>query len=157
MKLFIKQKVLSWNDKFFIKDEYGEDRYYAEGEMWSFGKKLHVYDMSGREVVCIAQKITAWLGEYHIHQDGQEIAVVRQKFSWFRPRYEIDGPGWEVSGSVWQHEYEISRDGMPIVSISKELMAWGDSYELDISEPRDELAALAVVLVIDCVNASNNS
>ena len=83
--------------------------------------------------------------------------MVRQRFSWFRPKYEIDGPGWEVSGSFWQHEYDISRDGMPIVSIRKELMAWGDSYELDIADPRDEIAALAVVLVIDCVNASNNS
>lgn len=157
MKLYIKQKLLSWNDKFFIKDENGEDRYYVEGEMWSFGKKLHVYDMSGQEVAYIAQKITAWLGEYHVYQAGCEIAVVRQKFAWFRPKYEIDGPGWEVGGSFWQHEYEISKDGMPIVSISKELMAWGDSYELDISDPRDEITALAVVLVIDCVNASNNS
>ena len=50
MKLYMKQKVFSWRDRFYIKDEYEEDRYYVEGELFSWGKKLHVYDMTGAEV-----------------------------------------------------------------------------------------------------------
>ena len=57
MKLYIKQKVFSWNDKFTVKTSYGEDKYAVEGELFSLGKKLHVYDMSGREVAFIQQKI----------------------------------------------------------------------------------------------------
>lgn len=33
-------------------------------------------------------------------------------------------------------------------------MTWGDCYELDIADRRDELIALAVVLTIDCVMAA---
>ena len=156
MKLYIKQKLLSWNDKFYVKDADGQDRYYVEGEVFSFGKKLHVYDMAGREVAYIKQKITLMFGEYHVYQDDRETAVIRQKFSWFHPKYEIDGPGWEIDGSFWMHEYEISQNGLPIVSISKELMTWGDSYELDIADPKDEILALAAVLVIDCVIDAND-
>ena len=29
MKLYIKEKVFSWGDKFHVKDENGPDRYYA--------------------------------------------------------------------------------------------------------------------------------
>ena len=36
-------------------------------------------------------------------------------------------------------------------------MAWGDSYELDISDPTDEIVALAVVITIDCVTESNSA
>ena len=158
MKLYIKQKLLSWNDKFFVKDECGEDRYYVEGEVWSFGKKLHVYDMGGSEVAYIEQKITWMLGEYHIYQNGAELEVIRQKFSWFRPKYEIQGPNWTVEGSFWQHEYTVTDQGGSIqVSISKELMSWGDSYELDIAEDKNELLALAVVLAIDCAVAQNSN
>ena len=32
----------------------------------------------------------------------------------------------------------------------------GDSYELNISNPADEIVALAVVLTIDCVSESNS-
>ena len=56
MKLYIRQKVFSWNDKFFVMDEYGRDRYRVEGEFFSFGKKLHIYDMADNEVAFIQQK-----------------------------------------------------------------------------------------------------
>ena len=56
MKLYIKQKVFSWKDKFFVKDEFGNDRYYVEGELFSLGKKLHIYDMNGNELAFIHQK-----------------------------------------------------------------------------------------------------
>ena len=55
------------------------------------------------------------------------------------------------------HDYEITKNGRPIVSISKEWMTWGDSYELNISDPADEIVALAVVLTIDCVVESQNN
>ena len=157
MKLYIKQKVFSWKDKFFVKDMHGDDKYYVESDFFSFGKKLHVYDMHQREVAYIEQKITFMLGEYHVYQDGRETAVIRQKFSWFHPKYEIDGPGWEVSGSAWMHDYEITHHGQPVVTISKEWMTWGDSYELTIADPQDEILALAAVLVIDCVIAAQNN
>ena len=157
MKLYIKQKVFSWNEKFTVKDEYGQDRYYVEGEFLTLGRKLHVYDMAGREVAFIAQKVLTFLPEYHVSQEGREVAVVKQKFSFLRPQYEIKGLGWEVEGSFWQHDYDIYKAGSRIVSISKEWMTWGDSYELDIADAQDEIIALAVVLTIDCVLASNNS
>ena len=37
--------------------------------------------------------------------------------------------------------------------IKQKVFSWGDSYELNISNPRDEILALAVVLTIDCVMA----
>ena len=42
MKLYIKQKVFSWVDRFTVFDETGADKYYVEGEFFSWGKKLHV-------------------------------------------------------------------------------------------------------------------
>ena len=158
MKLYIKQKVFSWKDKFFVKDEYGQDKYYVEGEAFSWGRKLHVYDMNQREVAFIAQKVMTFMPEFHVSQEGREVAVVKQKFSWFHPKYEIQGPNWTVEGSFWQHEYTVSDQGGSVqVSISKELMSWGDSYELDIAEDKNELLALAVVLAIDCAVAQQNN
>jgi len=156
MKLYIKQKPLSWKDKFFVKDENGDDCYYVEGEVLSLGKKLHVYDMGGHEVAFIEQQISFLLPYFHAHIEGRGTATIRQRFSWFHTKYTLEGLDWEIEGSFWLHEYEIRQGGQLVISISKELMTWGDSYELDIANPRDALVALAVVLVIDCVNAANN-
>ena len=151
MKLYIKEKVFSWGDKFTVKDTYGEDKYIVEGEVFSWGKKLHVYDRSGAEVAFIQQELFTFLPQFTVSVGGQEIARVKREFSFLRPRYTIENLGWDVEGSFWEHDYQITQNGRPVVTITKEWMTWGDTYELDIENPADEIVALAVVLTIDCV------
>ena len=120
MKLYIKEKVFSWGDKFTVKDAYGEDKYIVEGEVFTF---------------C----------------GDRQIAEIKKEFTFLFPRYTIEGLGWEIDGSFMAHDYQITKRDRKIVTISKEWMTWGDSYELDIADPADELVALAVVIAIDCV------
>lgn len=154
MKLYIKQKVFSWGAKFTVKDETGNDKYFVEGEVFSWGKKLHVTDLSGREVAFIQQKVLSFLPRYFVFVNGEEVAEIVKEFSFLRPKYSIEGLGWDINGDFWSHNYMITRNGNPIVTIRKEWMTWGDSYELDIADPHDETVALAVVLTIDCVMAA---
>ena len=159
MKLYIKEKVFSWGDKFFVKDEMGNDKYIVQGEVFSWGKKLHVYDMMGREVAFIKQEVWSWMPRFYVFCGERQVAEIKKEFTFFFPKYAIEGLGWEINGRFMEHDYEITQAGMPIVTITKEWMNWGDTYELDIRNPRDEIIALAVVLTIDCVNEaqSNNN
>ena len=158
MKLYMKEKVFSWNEQFTVRDEHGFDKYYVEGEFFSLGKRLHLNDIHGREIAFIQQQLFTLMPRFSVSVAGREIAQIRKEFTFFYQRYVIDGLGWEVEGSVWEHEYEIRKNGLPIVRISKEWFTWGDSYVLDIADPDDEIIALAVVLTIDCVvEASQNN
>lgn len=156
MKLYIKEKVFSWGDKFTVKDEYGSDKYFVEGEVFSWGKKLHVYNNAGCEVAFIKQEVFSFMPRFYVFCDNQQVAEIKKEFSFLFPRYSIEGLGWEIEGRFMAHEYEITQSGRTIVSISKEWMTWGDSYELDILNPEDEIVALAVVLTIDCVTESSS-
>lgn len=161
MKLYMKQKVFSWADTFTVKDQLGEDKYSIKGEVFSWGKKLHVYDRSGREVAFIRQKLWTFMPRYMVSVNGTDVAEIVKEFTFLRPKYSILGPGWDVDGSFWEHDYEVTENGRPIVSIRKEWMTWGDTYELDIADAENEVMALAVVLAIDCVldaqqNANNS-
>ena len=161
MKLYMKQKVFSWADTFTVKDQMGEDKYSIKGEVFSWGKKLHVYDRSGREVAFIRQKLWTFMPRYMVSVNGTDVAEIVKEFTFLRPKYSILGPGWDVDGSFWEHDYEVTENGRPIVSIRKEWMTWGDTYELDIADAENEVMALAVVLAIDCVldaqqNANNS-
>lgn len=156
MKLYIKEKVFSWGDKFTVKDEYGNDKYIVEGEVFTWGKKLHVYDIAGNEVAFIKQEVWSFLPRYYVFCGDRQVAEIKKEFTFLFPKYSIEGLGWDIDGKFMAHEYEITQNGRPIVSISKEWMTWGDSYELDIANPADEIVALAVVLTIDCVTESNS-
>ena len=157
MKLYIKEHIFTWGDKFTVKDEYGNDKYIVEGEIFTWGKKLHVYDLHGYEVAFIKQELFTFLPTYSVYCGERYVAEIRKEFSFLFPRYRIDGLGWEIEGRFLAHDYEITQNGRSIVTISKEWMTWGDSYELDIADPANEIVALAVVLTIDCVVEQQNN
>ena len=156
MKLYMKQRVFSWRDRFAVKDFNGEDRYYVEGELFSWGKKLHVYDMRGNEVAFIQQKLFTLLPRYFVYVGGIQVAEIVKEFTFFFPRYSIEGLGWNIEGDFMAHDYVITQGGRSIVTIRKEWMAWGDAYELDIADSGNEILALAVVLTIDAVMESRS-
>ncbi len=157
MKLYIKQKVFSWNDKFTVKDESGADRYFVEGEIFSFGKKLHVYNVDQTERIYLQQKVWSFLPRFFVFVDGLQVAEIVKEFTFMKPRYSVLGLNWEVTGNFWAHDYEVLNQGHVVVTIKKEWLAWGDTYVLDIGDPRDEINALAVVLAIDAVMAQQKS
>lgn len=150
-KLYIKQKLMAWKETFTVKNEAEEDCYLVEGDAVTVGgKKLHIKDMSGREVAMIKQKI-AIKPKFSVSVDGQQVAEIVKKLSLFKPKYVIDGPGWEVKGSILEHDYTITDGSAEIVRLHKAWLSWGDSYELDINDSADVKLVLAVVLAIDCV------
>jgi uncharacterized protein YxjI len=151
MKLYLKQKVFSFNDKFTVKDENGEDRYFVEGEVFTIGKKLHVYDVNRKQCIFIQQKLWSFLPRFLVFVNELQVAEIVREFTFLKPRYTVLGLNWEVHGNFWAHEYEILNQGRIVVSINKEWIAWGDTYAIDIIDPQDELNALAIVLAIDAV------
>ena len=151
MKLYIRQKVFSFKEKFTVKDEYGQDKYMVEGEFFSLGKKLHIYDMAGNEVAFIQQKIFSFLPRYFVFVGDRQIAEIVKQFSFFTPKYDVLGLDWQVRGNFTAHDYEVTENGRPVVIIHKEWMTWGDCYELNIAPGAEEIVALATVLAIDCV------
>lgn len=157
MKLYIRQKVFSWGDRFTVMDEAGEDRYFVEGEIFSLGKKLHVCRMDGTEAAFIQQKVFSFLPRFFVFVGEEQVAEIVKEFSFLRPVYSIQGLGWEIEGDFWSHDYVIAAGGREIVSIHKEWMSWGDCYELDIADGENEILALSVVLAIDCVLAAQST
>ena len=151
MKLYIKQKVFSWRDTFTVKDEFGADRYYVQGKFISFGKQLTVSNAQGQEVAFLKQKLLTIFPKFSVLMNGEEVARIVKKFSFFKPKYYVEGLDWEVQGSFLEHDYTITKDGAVVAAIHKVWMAFGDSFEIDIQQGQNEAVALSVVLAIDAV------
>ncbi len=157
MNLYMKQKVFSWSDRFTVKDELGNDRYSVEGEIFSWGHKLHVFDMENREVAFIKQEILTFLPKFEVYIGDDLAVVVKKEFTFFVQKYTLEGTDWTVDGDFWEHRYEISGSSGSVASIAKAFFSWGDSYQIDISDGADEVLVLATVLAIDCVIEDSSS
>jgi len=156
MKLYLKQRVFSWSDRFYVKDEQGNDRYSVAGELFSWGKKLHIYDAGGSEVAFIRQKLFTWLPRFYVEIDGRVVCEIVKEFTFFKPSYRIEGLNWRMDGDFFSHEYCLYDGGREIMRLSKHWFTWGDSYELAVANPMDELLCLSVALAMDCAVAAQS-
>ena len=157
MKLYIKQKVFSWNDKFIVKDEEDNDAYVVSGEIFSLKRKLHIRDTEDRELANVQQKPLSFMTRYAVALHTGEKLTVHQRMSFLRSKYDVEPIGWRVEGKVNQHEFSIFSGNNTVAVIKKAYFTWGDSYEITIEDPENELAVLSVVLTIDCMKADCDS
>ena len=157
MQLLIKQRVFSWSDTYDVYDPYEEARYFVKAEAFSFGHQIHVYDKrTNREVGSIHQKLLTFLPQFEIVIDGKLQGTIRKEFTLLRNRYSIDYRGWDVDGDFLGWDYQVMAGDVPIMTISKELFNWSDTYVLEYSNPANEMPGLLLVLAIDAANCSHN-
>ena len=156
MKLYIKQRIFSWNDSFSVYDSMERELFTVQGALFSFGKKLTIFDRTDREIYRIEQELFRFRPRYHIVKHGEIEATVVKEFSMFKPYYTVEGPGWEVQGDFFDHDYEITDGGRLVASVQKQWFTWGDTYEINVDDAYDPVAVLAVAIIIDCVLESQN-
>ena len=157
MKLYLKQKVFSWKDQGTVKDENGNDKYYIEGKVFSLGKQLTVRDANQNDVAFIKQKVLTLLPRFFVEMNGEQVAEIVKKISFLKQKYVINGPDWEVEGDFFAHDYSIVDGEKQIAVIHKKWMTWGDTFEIDINNEKDEVLILALVLAIDAVMDANSA
>lgn len=151
MRLYARQKVFSFRTVFSITDERGREHYRVRGEVFTLGSRLHVYDSTGREAAVIRQRILNLLPTYDIYIGGRHAARIVKKITLLRPSYVIRGCNWKVQGNFLQHDYRIYRGVSAIAGIRKRWLSFGDCFELDVPDRNNELLAVCMMLVIDCV------
>ncbi len=157
MQLQIKQRVFSWTDTYDVYDENGNPRYYVRGEIFSLGHQIHVYNkQTGEEVGSIHQRLLTLLPKFDIVIGGRTVGTVNREFSWFTHRYHVDFRNWEVEGDFLGWDYTARRMGMTVLTVTKKLFTWGDTYVLQYENPADEIPALLLTLAIDAVNCNDD-
>src|SRR6185312_14180057 len=112
VRYLLKQKLLSWGDDYYVRDDQNRDVYFVDGKAFSIGDQLSFQDLSGRELAFIKQKIFALGRTYEISRNGAIAAVVQKHlFSPFHHRFTVDVPGpddLEAEGNFTDHEYRFT-------------------------------------------------
>lgn len=153
MRYLMKQRLFSWGDDFYIKDEDGNDVYFVDGKVFTLGNQLSFQDLEGNELVYIQQKLLSWGPTYELHEGGRVAAVVKKHlFTLFKCQFTVDVPGpddLEAEGDFLDHEYRFTRHGETVASVSKHWFAWSDTYGVDVDDDEDDILILASTVVID--------
>ena len=157
MKLLFKQRFFSWFDSYDIYDEWGEARYKVKGQL-SWGHCLKIYNAQGLAIGMVKERVLTLLPKFEMYVGEQYIGCISKEFTLFRPKFHIDCNGWQISGDWFEWDYRIQDGyGNVIATVSKKLMNFTDTYEIDVQNPQDALCALMLVLAIDAEKCSRNN
>lgn len=153
MKFYIKQKVFSLKDKFNILDENQILQYQVHGKMMSLSNKLEFKNDKDEVLLRAQRKVFSFLPKYFIFDNhNQEVAEIKRLFG-IRPRFNLTVryKDLDVSGSLFAHSFVVEDNGITLATISKKIISWGDTYEIEIYKEEDIELLLFVVIVLDQV------
>ena len=154
MKLLFKQRLFSWFDSYDIYDETGNAFFTVEGKL-DWGHRLEIYDRNRNHLGTVKERVLTWLPRFEMYISDQYAGQITKEFSFFRPVFSLDCNGWVVEGDWFQWEYQVKDPGGQLVmTASKELLNWTDTYVIDVANPQDALLAVMIVLAIDAVKCS---
>ena len=120
------------------------------------GHRIRVFDVYDNEIAVIYERLFSLLPKFEIEIGGRIIGTIQKKFTLFRPKYELDYNGWRVEGDFLSWNYDVYEGCSSVIHISKEIWHWGDTYVIDIANPKDELMGILLVIAIDAANCSND-
>ena len=156
MKLYFKQRFMTWLASYDIYDEAGNTVYTVESQM-SWGHLMHIRGTNGNYLATVKQKFWSWRPTFEIYIGPDFAGTIRRTGSYFKAHYEIDYKGWTVEGNFMESDYGIADASGDVVAVSKEFFHMTDQYCIEIKNPDDALHALCFVLAIDAEKASRST
>lgn len=155
MDLYIRQKVFSWSDTFWVLDEFENEVYYAKAEYLTFMHHIHLY--KGDLHIGILDQRFGLLPRFDIELYGESVGTIHKEFTFFVQRYYLNCNDWQIRGNVFGMNYEVldGNDNL-IMSVDKAWLSWGDVYRIHIEKEENADLCVMIVLAIDAVNCSNN-
>lgn len=155
MKLLFKQRAFTWFDSYDIFDEAGNTVYTVQGRL-AWGHKLEISDAAGNYLGQVRQEVLTFRPRFSLFIGENCVGQLQKEFALFKPVFTLDCNGWEIEGNFWEWDYRVTEGSRIVMTVSKELFHWTDTYQMDIADPRDALLCLMIVLAIDAEKCSRN-
>ncbi len=157
---YIKQKVFSLKDRYFVYDKDEQPVYEVNGKFFSVGAELTISDLNGSDLYRIKQRVLSFLGAYDIYENEHLCASIKRQASFFRPKLTVESNenNYKIEGDFWDYNFSITKDGHTIGLIKKEWFTFGDSYKLTVNDSESEALFITLVIAIDhCLHNNKNS
>ncbi|MCR1809473.1 LURP-one-related/scramblase family protein [Haploplasma modicum] len=153
MKIYMKQKVFSLVDKYKLYDENQNLLFYTEGTLFSLSGMMKMYDKNKKLIFTFKHKIVTILPRVYVidHRTNEEV-IIKKNFTFFYPRLQIKtrSNSYVIDGSLLQYKFNVLKDNVKVASVKKQILSWGDTYELDIKGDYSDLI-LAILIGIDTI------
>lgn len=149
MRYYMRSKLFKIKEDFWIKNQYDEDVYFVDNKFLTFGLQFDILK-NNRLLYSAKEKLLTIMSNYEIFENGNVIAEVNQKFTFFKDKLNVTSKYGDltIQGDYFDYNYGIYKGEMLIAQVTKEFLSFTDNYYIDINF-EDEAFVLALVVIID--------
>ncbi len=148
MRLFVKEKVFSIHNRYYIYDENEELAYEIESKAFSFGDKTTIYDKNHNTIAYIEQEMFHFMPRYNVYIDGEYKYQIKKIFKMFNHNYELSN-SYTVNGSALSLDFTIMNNyGKEIALVNRKFLSIGDKYQIEILDRNDINTILTIIVAI---------
>ena len=158
MKVFIKNKLISWGGGSDVTDINGATVYKVKGRVFSIGRKKVMCDPEGNTLYVIRNR---WFNPirhktYIKDAEGNRVATVYSKAFDLTTLYADTTTGqYTVQGKFFGRSSTIARDNVPVAILERQLTVVLDAFSLEAAhEDIPFMTALVIALDNLCDNRS---
>jgi len=148
MKLYVNEKLLSIHNRYFIKDETGNDVYEISSRALSLGEKTTVMDMQGNQIAYIERELLHLVPVYNVYINNAFAFKISKRFHLFKNEYDLSN-GYHVQGDFLSFDFQITdENNRTVANIDHKLFTIGDKYEIDIFDESHIDIILSIIVAI---------
>ena len=148
MRLFVKEKLFSVHNRYYIYNENNEVEFEIESKFVSIGDKTRIYDKNHNEIAYIEQELLHFMPHYNVYIFGEYKFKIKKEFSFFKNDYVLSN-SYSVDGSTFNLNFIVSNNyGKEVALVSREFLSIGDKYQIDIIDQNDLLTILTIIVAI---------
>ena len=152
MKVFIKNKLISWGGSSTVLNENEDPIFNVKGKIFTFTKKKKIYDMQGNLLYVVRNRFWNFFADkvFVFDANGERVATIKKNKWSFNVNYEILDTADEMSidGKFFSLHSSIMKNGQPVATISREFTLVRDAFTLEADE-KDIPFFTALVIAFD--------
>src|SRR5574344_365959 len=116
------------------------------------GSQIHVYDLSGQEVIYVGSLEGHIFGKVEIKIHGETKGYLSEKFFLITPRFKTDFLGYRVKASFMGSRFTIFQGDKVVASLKPALASLAGDFTLSFSYEAEEINLLALAIAVACVH-----
>ena len=159
MKLFVKEKLFSMHNRYYIYNENEELAFEIESKVILIGDKTTIYDKNHNAVAYIEQEIFHLTPRYNVYIEDEYKYQIKKKFQFFKNDYELSNM-YKVDGSTFNLNFTVINNyGKTVALVNRKFLSIGDKYQIEVIDENDIFTILTIIVAItnDVDRSQSNS
>ena len=152
-RLYMKQKMFSFNEKFSVTDSDGLVCYNVHGSLFKLAKSFTIVDQTNQEIGKVTKELFKWMPKFIVEVYGKSTFRIEKQLTFFKSNYQVFSKDIEIEGDILDKHFTVHQGTQKIATINQKWLAMTSTYEMTIFDQDYEHFIVLLVAAIDFLKA----